>query len=283
VTYPDAIRVSRDYKERSVRCILRNQGDWVNMKLFRIAMAAMIVTSIPAFAQWLKLSTPGIPRTADGKPNLTALAPKLPDGKPDLSGIWNPNPKYLLNLAADLKPEDVLMQPWAEKIFTERKAGLHAKEEPDANCLPQGVPKLDAAPVPWKIIQLPGEVVVLYEAFTQYRQIFLDGRPLPTDPNPNWLGYSVGHYDGDTLVVETSGFNGKAWLDQAGHPATEALHVTERYRRKDFGHLQIQITIDDPKAYNKPWTVIEDPTLMVDTELLEFICNENERDVKHIK
>jgi hypothetical protein len=135
--------------------------------------------------------------------------------------------------------------------------------------------------VPWKIVQLPGEVVILYEAFTQYRQIFMDGRPLPKDPNPNWLGYSVGRYEGDTLVVESGGFNGKAWLDQAGHPATEALHVTERFRRKDFGHLQIQITIDDAKAYTKPWTVTEEPTLLVDSELLEFICNENEQDVKH--
>jgi hypothetical protein len=253
------------------------------MKTFRIAMAAVIVTCVPAFAQWLKLTTPGVPRTADGKPNLTAPAPpKLAHGKPDLSGIWNPNPKYLRDLASDLKPGDVSMQPWAEKIYNERKDGSRAKEEPDANCLPQGVPKLDAAPVPWKIIQLPSEVVILYEAFTQYRQIFLDGRALPKDPNPNWLGYSVGHYEGDTLVVETAGFNGKAWLDQAGHPATESLHVTERYRRKDFGHLQIQITIDDPKAYNKPWTVTEDPTLMVDTELLEFVCNENEQDIKHM-
>jgi hypothetical protein len=173
------------------------------------------------------------------------------------------------------------MMPWAEAIFNERKAGLHAAEEPDAHCLPQGVPKIDAAPVPWKIVQLPGEVVILYEAFTQYRQIFMDGRPLPKDPNPNWLGYSVGRYEGDTLVVESGGFNGKAWLDQAGHPATEALHVTERFRRKDFGHLQIQITIDDAKAYTKPWTVTEEPTLLVDSELLEFICNENEQDVKH--
>ena len=252
------------------------------MKLFGIAITAVLVTSVPVIAQWLKVTTPGVPRLADGKPNMTAPAPKLPDGKPDLSGIWNPNPKYLRDLASDLKPGDVQMQPWAEKIFNERKAGLHSHLEPDANCLPQGVPKLDAAPVPWKLVQLPGEVVILYEAFTQYRQIFLDGRQLPKDPNPTWLGYSVGRYEGDTLVVETSGFNGKAWLDQAGHPGTESLHVTERYRRKDFGHLEIEITINDPKAYNKPWTAKEDPILMVDTELLEFICNENEQDIKHM-
>ncbi len=174
------------------------------------------------------------------------------------------------------------MQPWAAAIFKERAAGLHASEEPDANCLPQGVPKLDAAPAPWKLVQVPGQVVILYEAFTQFRQIFLDGRKLPVDPNPIWLGYSVGHWDGDTLVVESNGFNGKAWLDQVGHPTTEKLHVTEKYRRKDFGHMEIEITIDDPGAYTKPWTVKEGPTLLVDSELLEFVCSENEQDVKHM-
>jgi len=242
----------------------------------------LVTVAALASAQWLKNPTPGVPRLADGKPNLSAPAPKMPDGKPDLSGIWNPNPKYLRDLASDLKPVDVSMQPWAEAIFNERKTGAHAAEEPDAHCLPQGVPKIDAAPVPWKLVQLPGVVVILYEAFTQYRQIFTDGRELPKDPNPAWLGYSVGHWDGDTLVVESSGFNGKAWIDQAGHPATESLHVTERYRRKDFGHLEIKVTIDDPKAYTKPWTATEDPTLLVDSELLEFICAENEQDVKHM-
>jgi hypothetical protein len=244
----------------------------------------MVTVVLPgsAPAQWLTNKTPNVPRTADGKPNLAAPAPKRPDGKPDLSGIWNPNPKYLVNLAADLKPGEVAMQPWAEAIFRERAAGLHAKEEPDANCLPQGVPKIDTAPVPWKLIQMPDQVVILYEAFTQWRQIFMDGRKLPEDPNPIWLGYSVGHYDGDTLVVESSGFNGKTWLDQQGHPSTEKLHVTEKYRRKDFGHMEIEITINDPGAYTKPWTVTEAPTLMVDTELLEFVCSENEQDVKHM-
>jgi hypothetical protein len=240
----------------------------------------MIVT--PADAQWLNYTAKGIPRTADGKPNLTAPAPRMADGKPNLSGIWHPNPKYLRDFAADLKPEEVPMQPWAKALFEERKTGVHSKEEPDANCLPQGVPKIDAAPVPWKVIQMPGQVVILYEAFTQWRQIFMDGRPLPKDPNPTWLGYSIGHWDGDTLVVESTGFNGKAWLDQVGHPLTESLNVTERFRRKDFGHLEIEVTIDDPKAYTKPWTVTENPQLLADSELLEFICNENEKDVRHM-
>jgi hypothetical protein len=246
-----------------------------------ISAAAMALLG-QASAQWLTNKTPNVPRTADGKPNLTAPAPKLPDGKPDLSGIWNPNPKYLVNLAADLKPGEVPMQPWAEAIFKERAAGLHASEEPDANCLPQGVPKIDAAPVPWKLVQVPGQVVILYEAFTQFRQIFMDGRKLPEDPNPIWLGYSVGRWEGDALVVESNGFNGKAWLDQQGHPATEKLRVTEKFRRKDFGHMEIEVTINDPGAYTKPWTVTETPTLLVDTELLEFVCAENEQDIKHM-
>jgi hypothetical protein len=247
----------------------------------RIIAAGGLLTGVLS-AQWLTNKTPNVPRNADGKPNLTAPAPKLADGKPDLSGIWNPNPKYLVNLAADLKPGDVPMQPWAEAVFKERAAGLHASEEPDANCLPQGVPKIDTAPVPWKLVQVPGQVVILYEAFTQFRQIFMDGRKLPEDPNPIWLGYSVGHWDGDRLVVESNGFNGKAWLDQQGHPSTEKLHVTEKYRRKDFGHMEIEITIDDPGAYTKPWTATETPTLLVDTELLEFVCAENEQDIKHM-
>jgi hypothetical protein len=251
------------------------------MRNFRmIAWAALF--SGTASAQWLTTKTPNVPRTADGRPNMTAPAPKLPDGKPDLSGIWNPNPKYVRDIAVDLKPGDVPMQPWAEATFKERLSGSRSSEEPDANCLPQGVPKLDTAPAPWKLVQLPDQVVILYEAFTQWRQIFMDGRKLPEDPNPTWLGYSVGHWDGNTLVVESSGFNGKAWLDQVGHPTTEKLRVTEKYRRKDFGHLEIEITINDPGAYTKPWTVTEGPTLLVDSELLEFVCSENEQDIKHM-
>ena len=245
-----------------------------------IGMAVLFSSAVSG--QWLDLKTPNVPRLADGKPNLNAPAPKTAAGKVDLSGIWNPNPKYLRDLASDLKPGEVSMQPWAEALYKERLAGLHSHEEPDANCLPQGVPKIDAAPVPWKLIQGPNTVVILYEAFTQWRQIFMDGRKLPEDPNPTWLGYSVGRWDGDTLVVDSAGFNGKAWIDQAGHPGTEALHVTERFRRKDFGHMELTITIDDPKAYNKPWTAVENPQLVVDTELLEFICSENEKDLKHM-
>jgi hypothetical protein len=249
---------------------------------FTIPMLAFLAFA-PLGAQWLKVPDPAIPRTKDGKPNLGAPAPHKADGKPDLSGIWLVGgPKYLRNLAADLKPEQVPMLPWAAAITKERMTGAQAGEESDANCLPQGVPKIDATPNPFKIVQNPDEVIFLYEAFGLYRQVFLDGRGLPEDPNPTWMGYSVGKWDGNALVVETAGFNGKTWLDQAGHPTTEALHVTERFRRPDFGHLKIEVTIDDPKAYTKPWTVNEEMEFLPDTDLLEFICNENNRDLPHL-
>lgn len=246
------------------------------------AFVLMSLMSAPLAAQWAKIPTTGIPRTRDGKPNLSAPAPRLPGGKPDLAGIWEPNAnKYLRDIAIDLK-EPVPFQPWAKAVFEQRADGSHSKEDPDANCLPQGVPKIDAAPAPWKIVQTPGFIVIVYEAFNLWRQIFLDGRELERDVNPSWMGYSTGKWEGDTLVVDTRGFNGKAWLDQLGRPSTEALHVIERFHRKDFGHMDLQITIDDPKAYTKPWTVSQDVHLLPDTELLEFICNENNRDVSHL-
>ncbi len=124
--------------------------------------------------------------------------------------------------------------------------------------------------------------MILYEAIRNFREIFTDGRPLPADPNPTWMGYSVGHWDGDTLVVESSGFNDRTWIDTGGHPHSEALRVTERFLRRDFGHITLQTTIDDPKAYTKPWTVSYDLRLLPDTELLEYVCTENNKDMQHI-
>jgi hypothetical protein len=242
------------------------------------------VMCIPVPAQWLNPPTKGIPRTRDGKPDLAAPAPKASNGKPDLSGIWGtPSPKYLADITADMKPGELPIQPWAEALTKVRMTGAQASEESNANCLPQGVPRINATPNPFKILQYPDLVVILYEAFNQWRQIFVDGRDLPRDPNPSWLGYSAGKWEGDALVVDTIGFNGKTWLDQAGHPTTEALHVTERFRRRDLGHLEIRVTIDDPKAYTKPWTVTEVMQLVADTELLEFVCNENEKDLVHLR
>ncbi len=254
----------------------------MRMIAFVAALAGVLMTGAPVTAQWLNYPTAGIPRLADGKPNLTAPAPRTADGKPDLYGIWEPTPKYLRNIASDLKPEDVPLQPWADAVYKERLTGARAREEPDANCLPQGVPKIDAAPAPYKFINTPTGIAVLYEAFTQWRQIFTDGRPPLRDPNPTWFGYSIGRWEGDTLVVDTTGFNGKGWLDQVGHPTTDALHVTERFRRLNVGEMELRITIDDPKAYTKPWDVTEKLLLLVDSELIEFVCHENNRDLEHL-
>ena len=243
----------------------------------------LILICAPLHAQWAKVPAPKIPRGPDGKPNLSAPAPRLADGHPDLSGIWEPNGnKYVLNVAADLKPSDVPYQPWAKAVVDKRADGSQSKEEPTANCLPQGVPRIGAAPPPWKLIQTPNAVVIIYEAANLWRQIFLDGRELGDDFVPTWLGYSTGKWEGDTLVVDSKGFNGKAWMDQAGKPTSDALHVTERFRRKDFGHMDLQMTIDDPKVYTKPWTVTEPVHLLTDTDLMENVCNENNVDVHHL-
>jgi hypothetical protein len=237
-------------------------------------------------AQWLNYPTPGTPRTADGKVNLSAPAPKAPGGKPDLSGVWESEAQYFFDLANDLKPGDVVMQPWARSLQAEREGRDH-QDDPLSQCMPPGVPRIDmttaAAPHPFKIVQTPALVVLLYEtsANSTFRQVFLDGRPLPKDPQPTWLGYSIGHWDGSTLVVDTIGFNGRTWLDTAkGHPQTESGHVTERFTRHDFGHMDIDITIDDPGAYEKPWSAKVPVKLLADTDLIETYC-ENEKDQVH--
>jgi hypothetical protein len=231
----------------------------------------------PATAQWLKYPTPGIPRNTDGKPNLTAPAPKTAGGQPDLSGTWRiSNLGYVGNIASDLKPGDIL--PWAEALSQQRIGNL-ARDAPPSHCLPGG-PAMGLFGLQ-KMIQTPGLVAILSESGT-FRQVFTDGRPLPQDPNPAWQGYSIGHWDGDTLVVETAGFNDKSWLDISGHPHTEALRVTERYRRKDFGHMQLQMTFDDLKTFTKVWSIAVDANLVPDTELLEYVCNENQRDAQHL-
>ena len=252
------------------------------MKRHWTALAsAFVLMSSPAVGQWLNYRTPGIPREPDGRPNLSAPLPRTSDGKPDLSGVWLPDTRYIENIARDLKPEDVQFQPWAETVFKQRQ-DTQGKDDPTARCIPSRVPRSNAVPYPFKILMTPGVVVILYEVLHSYRQIFTDGRQLPVDPNPTWLGYSIGRWDGDAFVVDTTGFNDQGWLDIPGHPATERLHVTERFRRKDFGHLDIEMTIDDPKAYRKPWTMTLPVTLSADNELLEYICTENEKDLVHL-
>ena len=244
------------------------------------SLAALLSIAPCAQAQWFKIPTPNAPRTADGKVNLTAPAPHLPDGKMDLSGIWEPTGfRYLTSLDSD--GIQIEFQPWALIAFLRSQANK-GRDDPDANCTFPGVPRIDAVPGPVKIVQNPGLITFLYEAFTTYRQIHTDGRALPKDPNPTWLGYSVGKWEGDTLVVDSLGFNDKTWLDNAAHVHSEALRVTERFHRRDFGHIDIQITIDDPKTYLRPWTVTEELHLVPDSELIEFVCVENNKDVGHL-
>ena len=246
------------------------------MLKYRIIIAAVFMMTAAPAAQWLNYPTAGIPRTHDGKPDLSAPVPRTPDGKPVLAGLWRPSPGMVGDIARNLKPGEVPFQPWAEELYKHRRSN-HSKDDPTANCIVGGVPRSDLVGYPFKILQVPGMVVILYEAVHSYRQIFTDGRELPKDPNPTWFGYSVGRWDGDVFVVETAGFNDTGWLDNAGKPATEHLRVTERFIRKDFGHMDIQITIDDSKAYTKPWTVTQPLAFQPDTELLEYICNENNK------
>src|SRR5262245_5626073 len=228
-----------------------------------------------ATAQWLNYPTPGIPRLPDGKTNLSAPTPRTADGKPDLSGIWRgAGPLYRFNIAQDLKPEDI--QPWAEALFPERVRN-NRKDSPLARCMPVSVPFHNFFNLT-RIVQTPTLMVILYESpNSPHRTVFTDGRDLPKDPDPTWLGYSIGRWEGDTLVVTRSGFNDLGWLDSAGHPQTESLRITERMRRRDFGHMEFEMTIDDPKVFTKPFTVKTERLLAPDIDLLEDVC-ENERD-----
>jgi hypothetical protein len=210
-------------------------------------VAGMVLFGAVASAQWLNYPTAGIPRLPGGKPNLLAPAPRLAKHTPDLSGLWGVDTKRgFFDIAAG---GTVPMLPNALALFQERQAN-HGKDHPHARCLPLGMPNMVSASM--KIVQAPSVITILYEEESTFRQIFLDGRRLPDDPQPSWKGYSIGHWDGDTLVVETTGLNAKAWLDQGGHPLSEALRLTERYTRRDFGHLAIGITINDPTYYSAP-------------------------------
>ena len=237
------------------------------MKIFTTAiLVTAFVTPLPA--QWLERRTSGIPRAADGKPNLTAPAPRTADGKPDLSGLWTMINNGGQNTVGDLKPAAV--QPWAQALLKQRAENF-GKDSPRYKCLPQG-PGYSTAGGMKRLVQTPAMIVILNEDLT-YRQIYMDGRALEKDPNPSWMGYSVGHWDSDTLVVESNGFNDRTWLI-ASHPHTEALRMTERIRRTNLGHLDIAITFQDPKAYSAAWTVPVRAELAADTELLESVCNE---------
>jgi hypothetical protein len=257
-------------------------------------VALLLALAVALRGQWLKYPTPNVPRAADGKPNLTAPAPRAADGKPDLSGIWawednRPCPpdgcpdarigQEFTNIGWSLKG-GLPYQPWAAELVRKRRAD-NAKDDPQSRCLPRGAIRLHTDGLFKKIVQTPGLVLVLNERDAAYRQIFTDGRPLPTDPNPSWNGYSSGKWEGDTLVVQTLGFRDDIWLDSGGSPLTSEAQVTERFRRVNFGTLQVEITVNDPKAYTAPWTIKLTQPIVVDTELLDYICLENERDHSH--
>jgi len=205
-------------------------------------------------------------------------APRASDGKPDLNGLWGPDRNFIYDVVSTLKKGEVLpLQPWAEKVTRERMSNA----DPEASCLPAGVPRM--APYPWKIVQQPKLMVFLFEGnIHTYRQIFMDGRGHPDDPDPTWYGHSIGKWEGDTLVVDSIGFNDKFWFDFAGHPHTEKLHITERFRRPDYSHLDFEVVIDDPGAYTKPFTMYGHSPLVENSEIIEYICNENNQDVGHI-
>lgn len=257
----------------------------------RTRVLAVLFASNALFAQWARYPTPGLPRTKDGKLDLGAMAPRAPDGKPDLSGVWQAEvsdrgtdgellPPHFIDVSRGLNKGDVEMQGWAEELFQERR-GRHAADDPQAHCKPLGVPRLDTSPVPIKIVQTPGLTLILHEIDVSFRQIFTDGRPHTPDPEPAHMGYSTGRWEGDALVVDTVGFGDKGWLDSVGHPHSDALHVIERFRRPDFGHLEIALTIDDSKAYKKPFTLVEKFYYLPDADLLEYVCSDNEIDSAH--
>jgi hypothetical protein len=271
------------------------------------SLPAIIFAVLPGalFGQWPNYATAGVPKTPDGKPNLTGPVPKAADGHPDLSGIWEyyrdrpagtpapqppgaslglgpvaPGSSAFFNIGIGMK-DGLPFQPWALALRKSRMAENN-RDNPDAHCLPIGLMQLHLHPQPRKIIQTPAVTLIMYEAQAGVRQIFTDGRSLPRDPQPWWYGYSIGKWDGDTLVVETTGFRDDVWLDVEGSPLTSAGKMIERFRRTDYGHLNIDITVDDPKAYTKAWTVNVKQRIMVDTDLIEFICGENEKDAPHL-
>jgi hypothetical protein len=271
---------------------------------------ALFLTGIPValFAQWPDRPSPKTPRTADGKPKLDAPTPRTPDGKPDLSGVWEYTgriglpPNFIPGVPPEPPPEQpkdgppaatffdigagvkggLPLTPWAAQVLKERK-GENSKDNPDALCLPLGLMQLHTHPQPRKMIQTPGVIVILYEAQAGIRQIFTDGRSSPpADVQPWWFGYSAGHWEGDTLVVETTGFRDDVWLDVFGSPLTNSGKMIERFQRPNYGTLHIDVTIADPKAYTKPFTVRVNQKIMPDTELIEFICQENDRSGPHL-
>ena len=236
------------------------------MKLFLAVL--MFAGTLPAAAQWLDRPWPGIPRTADGKPDLTAPAPRGPDGRPDLTGVWNAPPPV-----ARADPNS--LHPWVTDL-AQRRQEEYYKTRPYFQCLPSG-PEIERSGGWKRVLHTPAAIAILNDDLT-YRVIHMDSRELEADPLPSWMGYSVGHWDGDTLVVDSAGFNDKTWVSRYGVSHTEALRITERYRRPDFGHLEIEVTFSDPRAFAEPWGFTMNMELGADTDMLEEVCERGSED-----
>ena len=265
-------------------------------KVFGLVLAAAITVPAIAAGQWVRHPTADVPKKADGSPDMTAATPRLPDGKPDFSGIWRPfNPgrcggstgKFVecglelggsvlaRNLGTNM-PGGLPYQPWAAALVKARTAD-DSRDDPHVRCLPDNPPRTWTLPHLTKAIHTPKLLALLYEVNAMYRQIFVDGRPLPEDPTPAWNGYSTARWEGDTLVVLTRGFRDDLWLDMSGSPMSSAATMTERIRRPNYGMLEIELTVDDPKVYTRPWTVSLQQTIAVDMELIDEFCLENEK------
>ncbi|MEO8097163.1 MAG: hypothetical protein ABI811_05635 [Acidobacteriota bacterium] len=273
----------------------------------RISVALVVLgtswIAIPVGAQWVQYPTAGVPRKADGKVDMSAPAPRMADGKPDFSGVWmtgetdtrrtetptdSPGDprnirasRQMANIGVDL-PGGLPYQPWLVPIVKERTAN-RAIDDPHIRCFQDNFLRAYGMPHLLKFVHTPNLLVVLNELNAGYRQVFTDARPLPEDPTPSWQGYSSGKWSGDTLVIDTIGMRDDSWIDWNGSVLTEAAKVREQIRRPDFGHLEIQVTVDDPRAYTKPWTVTLKQRIVVDTDLIDEICLENEQSLKHLK
>jgi hypothetical protein len=261
----------------------------INVRIgFRSGVAAFVATALFGAAAFLLAqdapsggAAPPAPKAGKGKGRGPAVpsgpAPRMADGTPDLSGLWMGSGSNSGDISKGLKPGDqVIPLPWAEALMKTRKS----QDDPEANCLPTGVPR--GAPYPWRIVQTPTHYFMLFEGnIHSYRQIFMDGRKHSDDPDPTWYGESIGHWEKDTLVVDSIGFNDKFWFDYLGHPHTEKLHIVERYTRTDLGNMAMEVTIDDPGAYAKPFTTVGRARLQPG-ELLEYVCQENNIDLVHV-
>jgi hypothetical protein len=275
--------------------------DMRHLHMLASVLAVLHAAAAPGFGQWVRYPTLDVPRTADGKVDRSAPAPRLPDGTPDFSGIWHAaNPGRCPggdpfvqcgfeiggsplggNLGRDL-PGGLPYQPWAAKVAEERRADL-SRDDPHVRCLPDNPPRAWTLPHLTKAVHTPKLLVLLYEVNAMYRQIFIDGRPLPEDRTPTWNGYSTAHWEGETLVVQTAGFRDNLWIDTGGSPMSDAAVMTERMRRPNYGTLELEITIDDPKVYTKPFTVKMSQDIEVDTEIIDEFCLENEKSYERMQ